>query len=109
PDGTLQDGVPVGRQRVGSLSAGDVEADLDLVRVTDSGGVRIWLISSETLAKVPDLYDRLQVHQIEAHLPKFLVEFQFLGMVVWQWLAILLAAPFSAALGWLVIRILGLS
>ncbi len=108
PDGALQDGVPVGRQRVGNLSAGDVEADLDLVRVTDSGGVRIWLISSETLAKVPDLYDRLQVHQIEAHLPGFLVQFEFLGMVVWQWLAIFLAVPVAAALGWLVVWILGL-
>jgi MscS family membrane protein len=109
PEGTPQEGVPLDRQHVGTLSAGDVEADLDLVRVTDSGGARIWLISSETLAKVPDLYDGLQVHQVEAHLPKFVVQYEFLGMPVWQWLALLLGVPLAAALGKLAVWILGLA
>jgi len=108
PEGTPQEGISPDRQRIGVLSAGDIDADLILVRVTDSGGVRIWLISSDTLAKVPDLYDRLTAHQVEAHLPKFLVEYEFLGMPGWQWLAILLAIPLAAALGWLAIWILGL-
>ncbi len=38
PDGTPQEGMPLDKQRVGTLIAGDVEADLILVRVTDSGG-----------------------------------------------------------------------
>jgi MscS family membrane protein len=108
PDGTPQEGVPPDRQHVGALSVGDVDADLDLVRVTDSGGVRIWLISAETLAKVPDLYDSLQVHQVETHLPNFVVQYEFLGMPVWQWLAILLAVPAAAALGKLAVWALGL-
>jgi MscS family membrane protein len=107
-DGTPQDGVAKDRQRLGTLSAGDVDADLDLVRVTDSGGARIWLFSAETLAKVPDLYDRLQVHQVESHLPRFLVQYEFLGMPVWQWIGLLLAIPLSAVLGWAVISLLGL-
>lgn len=108
PDGAPQEGVSPDRQRIGVLSAGDLDADLDLVRVTDFGGVRIWLFSSETLAKVPDLYDRLQVHQIEAHLPSFLVQFEFLGMPIWQWFALLLSIPLAAGLGRLAIWILGL-
>jgi MscS family membrane protein len=108
PDGAPQEGVSPDRQRIGALSAGDVDANLDLVQVTDSGGVRIWLFSSETLAKVPDLYDRLQVHQIESRLPNFLVQFEFLGMPVWQWFALLLTIPLAAGLGWLAIRVLGL-
>jgi MscS family membrane protein len=108
PEGTPQEGISPDHQRIGTLSAGDVDADLDLVRVTDSGGVKIWLISSETLAKVPDLYDRLEAHQVETHLPNFAVRYQFLGMPVWQWLAILLAIPLAAALGWLTIWVLGL-
>jgi MscS family membrane protein len=108
PEGTPQEGIAQDRQRIGTLSAGDVDAELDLVRITDSGGVRIWLISSDTLTKVPELYDRLEVHQVETHLPNFVVRYQFLGMPVWQWLAILLAIPLAAALGWLAIWILGL-
>src|SRR5882757_7434126 len=34
PDGTPQEGVPLDKQRVGSLIAGDLEADLILVRVS---------------------------------------------------------------------------
>src|ERR1700730_13576590 len=61
PEGTPQEGVPLDRQRVGMLNAGDVETDLVLVRVSDVGGGRIWLISSDTLAKVPELYEQAAV------------------------------------------------
>ena len=108
PEGSPQEGSSPNQQRLGPLSAGDVDAELDLVRVSDPSGAKIWLISSETLAKVPDLYDRLEVRQVESHLPDFLVQYEFLGIAIWQWLAVLLAIPISAALGWLTIRFLGL-
>jgi|HubBroStandDraft_1064217.scaffolds.fasta_scaffold32877_2 MscS family membrane protein len=109
PEGIPQEGVSSDHQRIGVLSAGDVDADLTLDHVHDPGGGRIWLISSETLAKVPDLYDRLEVHQVEARLPNFMVRWQFLGLPAWQWLAILLAIPIAAGLGWLLVSIAGLS
>ncbi|MGA8490808.1 MAG: mechanosensitive ion channel family protein [Terriglobales bacterium] len=108
PEGTPQEGIPSGQQRIGVLSAGDIDANLTLVQVSNPSGGKIWLISSETLAKVPDLYDRLEVHKVEAHLPKFMVEWHFLGLPVWQCLAILLAIPLAAGLGWLLIKVLGL-
>jgi MscS family membrane protein len=109
PEGTPQEGVSSDQQRIGVLSAGDVDADLTLFHAPDPGGGKIWLISSATLAKVPDLYDRLEVHQVEVHLPNFVVRLQFLGLPAWQWLAILLAIPLAAGLGWLVVAIVGLS
>jgi len=108
PDGTLQEGMPLDKQRVGALIAGDVEADLILVRVADSSGARMWLISSDTLAKVPELYEQAAVHQVETRLPQALVRHQFLGLPFWQWLAILLAVPVSALLGWVAVQILRL-
>ena len=108
PDGTPQEGLPMDKQRVGSLIAGDVEADLVLVRVSDSGGGRIWLISSDTLARLNELYDQAAVHQWETHLPQALVSHEFLGIVLWQWLAILIAIPIAAGLGWLAVQFLRL-
>jgi MscS family membrane protein len=105
-DGTPQEGVSLDRQRIGILSAGDIDADLDLVHVLDPGGSRIWLISSETLAKVPDLYEQLEVRQVETRLPGLLVQHQLAGMPVWQWLAILIAIPLAAALGWLAVQLM---
>jgi MscS family membrane protein len=108
PEGTPQEGMPLDKQRVGALNSGDVEADLILVRVPDANGGRIWLISSDTLAKVPELYEQAAVHQVEAHLPQALVRHQFSGLPLWQWLAILLAIPVAAVLGWLAVQILRL-
>jgi MscS family membrane protein len=105
-DGVPQEGVPLGRQRLGTISAGDVEADLDLVRVNDPSAGRIWLISADTLAKLPELYDQVEARQVESKLPSFLVKHQYGGMPLWQWVAMILALPIAAGLGWAVLAIL---
>ncbi len=106
PEGTPQEGVPLGRQKLGSISSGDVEADLEVVRVTDPSAGKIWLISSDTLTKVPELYDQAEARQVEHKLPSTLVKHQLAGMPLWQWLALLLAAPAAAGVGWLMIALL---
>ena len=88
------------------MSSGDVEVDLDLVRVSDPSAGKIWLISSDTLTKVPELYDQVEARQVEHKLPSVLVKHQFAGMPLWQWLALLLALPVAAAIGWLVLVLL---
>lgn len=106
PEGTPQEGVALGHQKLGTMTAGDVEADLDLVRVSDPSAGKIWLISAETLAKIPELHDQVQARQVESKLPNVLVKHQFAGMPWWQWIALLLAAPIAAGLGWLVLALL---
>jgi MscS family membrane protein len=106
PEGIPQEGVPSGHQKLGTMSSGDVEVDLDLVRVSDPNAGKIWLISSETLAKVPELYDQVVARQVESRLPNLLVKHLFAGMPVWQWLALVLALPVAAAVGWLVLALL---
>ncbi len=108
PDGTPQEGLPLDRQRVGSLNAGDLDADLILVRVPDTNGGRIWLISSDTLARLPELYEQAAEMQVEAHLPQALVRHEFLGLAWWQWIAIILAIPVAALLGWIAVQVLRL-
>ena len=106
PEGTPQEGVPPGRQKLGTMSSGDVEVDLDLVRVSDPNAGKIWLISSDTLAKIPELYDQVEARQVETRLPQVLVKHQLAGMPVWQWLALVLALPLAAGAGWLVLALL---
>jgi len=106
--GTPQEGVPLGRQRLGTMSSGDVEDDLDLVRVSDPTAGKIWLVSSETLAKVPELYDQVEARQVERKLPSVLVKHKIVGVPLWQWLALLLALPVAAAIGWLALVVLGI-
>ena len=105
-EGTPQEGVPLGRQKLGTMSSGDVEADLDLVRVSDPSAGKIWLVSSDTLAKVPELYDQVEARQVERKLPTVLVKHQVAGVPFWQWVAMLIAVPIAAAIGWLLLVLL---
>ncbi|MBZ5684621.1 MAG: mechanosensitive ion channel family protein [Acidobacteriia bacterium] len=106
PEGTPQEGVALGHQKLGTMTAGDVETDLDLVRVSDPSAGKIWLISTDTLAKLPELYDQVKARQVEGKLPAVLVRHQLGGMPLWQWLALLVATPFAAGLGWLILFVM---
>ncbi len=105
-DGVPQEGVPLGRQKLGTMSSGDVEVDLDLVRVPDPNAGKIWLISADTLAKIPELYDQVQARHVETRLPGVLVKHEFAEMPLWQFLALIVALPVAAALGWLILALL---
>lgn len=106
PEGSVQPGIPSDREKIGIFSVDDTEADVMLARVNDPSVGRIWLFSADTLARVPELDDQLQAHQVETHVPKVLVKTQFLGMSAWIWIALLLAIPFAIALAWLVIKVI---
>jgi len=103
PEGIPQEGVPLGHQKIGTMSSGDVEVDLEMVRANDPSAGRIWLVSPETLAKVPELYDQVEARQVEHRLPAFLVKHEVGGMPLWQWLALILGAPLAAGVGWLLL------
>src|SRR5271168_2055237 len=103
PEGAPQEGVPPGRQKLGTISSGDAEADLELVRVSDPSLGKIWLISADTLEKIPELYDQVQARRVETRLPPWVVKHQLAGMPLWQWLALVLMVPVAAAAGWLLL------
>jgi len=103
PEGTPEEDVPSDRQKLGTMVSGGTEADLELVRVSDANAGKIWLISSDTLAKIPELYDQVEARQVETQLPKWVVKHQLAGMPLWQWLALVLMIPVAAAAGWLLL------
>ena len=95
-------------QTIGVFSFGDADVPVVLVRVADPNSGKIWLFSSETLSKVPELYDNIEAHQLENKLPQSLVRNVFLGMPLWQWLALLAAIPVALAIGWAVVLLLAI-
>jgi MscS family membrane protein len=107
PEGNPDNGIP-GQQTIGSFSVADTEVPVVLVRTTDPNSGKIWLFSAETLSKVPDLYDNVEAHQVESKLPPSLVKNVFLGMPLWQWLALLADIPVAILIGWLVVLFLAI-
>jgi MscS family membrane protein len=95
-------------QTIGVFSNGDVDIPVVLARVGDPNAGKIWLFSSETLSKAPELYDNIQAHRVENKLPQSLVRNTFLGMPLWQWLALLVAIPISLLIGWVVVLLLAI-
>src|ERR1035437_6978985 len=49
-------------QTIGVFSFGDADVPVVLVRIADPNSGKIWLFSSETLSKVPELYDNVEAH-----------------------------------------------
>ncbi|HUB02623.1 MAG TPA: mechanosensitive ion channel family protein [Terriglobales bacterium] len=106
PEGDPTNGIDT--QTVGTFSVGDTEVPVVLVRVTDPAAGKIWLFSADTLSKVPDLYDNIEAYQVETKLPNGLVRNVFLGMPLWQWLALIAAIPVAAAIGWAIVLFLAI-
>ncbi len=106
PEGSLDTG-DTDTQLIGVFPNGEGDVPVTLVHVTDPDAGKIWLFSSATLSKVPELYEGLQAQQMESKLPPPLVKL-FLGLHLWQWLALLLEIPIAAALGWAVVLFLAI-
>jgi MscS family membrane protein len=96
------------QQTIGVFSYGDADVPVVVVRVADPNSGKVWLFSSETLSKVPELYDNIEAHQVESKLPRSLVQNVVLGMPLWQWLALLAAIPVAFAIGWAIVLLLAI-
>ncbi len=106
-EGNLEYGT-ADQQTIGTFSYGDADVPVVLVRITDPNFGKIWLFSSDTLSKIPDLYDNVEAHQVESRLPQTLVRNVFLGMPLWQWLALFAAIPVAIAIGWAMVLLLAI-
>lgn len=104
PKGTVESGLPPGEVRAGVLAVGDETVDVILVRVDDPAGGKVWLISRETVAKIPELYTKMESEgptALERMVPSSLRNEHLLGMSLAQWLGWLLSIPISWLLAWL--------
>jgi len=107
PEGNLEFG-PSDRESIGAFSVGDTDVPVVLVQTISPNSGKIWLFSAETLARVPELYDTVEAHQVENKLPQILVRNTFLGTPWWQWLALLVAIPVAIGIGWAVLLLLAI-
>ena len=96
------------QQTIGDFSSDEADVPVILVRVTDPNAGKVWLFSAETLGKVSDLYENVESHLVENKLPQSLVRNVFLGMPLWQWLALLVAIPVAFAIGWVIVLVLAI-
>ncbi|MGD0646676.1 MAG: mechanosensitive ion channel family protein [Acidobacteriaceae bacterium] len=105
PTGDVNDGLPLDREDVGSLKIGPQQLDIILIRVSDAESGQIWLISSDTLGQVPEMYELLEETWVNRMMPPVLVEHAFLGFSGAQWLVWAASILLPLGLMWLVVRV----
>jgi len=111
PNGTVEAGLPPGQVRAGVLAVGGTTVDVILVRVDDPAAGKIWLVSKETVASIPELYSQMESEgptAAERMVPASLRSRHLLGMSLAQWLGWLFSLPISWLLAWLLTFLLSL-
>ena len=104
PNGTVEAGLPPGQMRAGALVVGGTTVDVILTRVDDPKFGEIWLVSEETVARIPDLYAQMETEgptTADRIVPASLGGRHLLGMSLAQWIGWLLSIPISWLLSWL--------
>ena len=87
PEGTLDDGLPLDREKIGPMEIGGEPVEIGLVRVKDKDYDQIWLIASETVARVPALHKAMENTWIERVMPEALLKYKPFGISLAQYLA----------------------
>jgi MscS family membrane protein len=105
PSGDVNDGLPLDREDVGTLRIGPQQLDLILIHVSDAASGQIWLISSDTLGQVPEMYELLEETWVNRLMPPILVEHAFLGFSGAQWIVWAASIILPLLLMWLVMRV----
>jgi MscS family membrane protein len=99
PAGDRQDGLALEVERLGVVPAASGAVDIVLRRSSDGG----WRFGPRTVAAASSLYAELGSGELEARLPRALVEIRLLGLAPWQWIGLLLLALVAWALSWAVV------
>ena len=100
PEGKTDDDLPLGRELIGTVkySGGALEVYLDRVQRGQEG--TIWLFSSDTLHRIPEVFEETRGHWLERWMPEALARSRLLDFPLWQWLLTLIAIPLALALAW---------
>lgn len=109
-EGSMDPELPLDREHAGVFLAGHDEIPLILARVRSKREAgQYWLISSETLARIPEINDGLKVQHIERYVPEAFIRWKLFGMAAWQWISLVLMVPAAVLASWLVVRSLQLT
>ncbi len=104
PAGNLADGLAAGSELIGTVATSAGPVQVTLQRVASAGG-EIWLFSSATLARVPEVFRAIAPSLIEKYVPGVLAETQVFGAAIWRWMALLLLLPLAIGLALLLTKL----
>jgi len=89
PEGDLSDSISSSRQRLATFHIGEQTLELLLQRVELAPGLKVWLVSADSLPLIPKAHQILTETPLEKKLPQSLVRHELFGTPLWRWIALL--------------------
>jgi MscS family membrane protein len=106
PEGSRSDPLNPDQELIGTIKSDNRNVDIYVQRVDHGKDGFLWLFSSQTLASIPDVYDEVNLVSVHDILPAFLVNTRLAGVVLFEWLALIVGVPFLFFLTILLSRLL---
>jgi MscS family membrane protein len=91
PDGEQGDGLGSSMEHLDTVHVDGKTLDLELQRVELKPGLRVWLVSAQSVGMIPEAHTAVAENPLEKRLPQTLVTFELLDTPVWRWIALLIA------------------
>ncbi len=92
PEGDQNDGLATANDRLATFNVEGKTVELQLERVELKAGTRVWLVSPDSVALIPEAHKLVGETPFEKRLPQSLVTFEILDTPIWRWIALILAA-----------------
>jgi MscS family membrane protein len=102
--GDLDDGLAPGRERLLTFQVDGKPLQLELEHVELKPGLKVWLVSADSVALIPKAHQLLGETPFEEKLPQVLVTHEILDTRVWRWIVLLLSGVVIWLAAGLVIR-----
>ncbi|MBV9226056.1 MAG: mechanosensitive ion channel family protein [Acidobacteriaceae bacterium] len=104
PGGRLGDGLAPDLDKLDDLDLNGQTVTLYMQRVAQ-GDLQVWLVSADSVARIPELAALAGESSIERKLPAPLVTTKFVGTPLWIWMALVLTALLISLLSRLLSRV----
>jgi len=102
--GDLDDGLAPGRERLLTFQVDGKPLQLELEHVELKPGLKVWLVSADSVALIPKAHQLLGETPFEKKLPQVLVTHEILDTRLWHWIVLLLSGVVIWFAAGLVIR-----
>ena len=105
PEGSRAAGLAPNREHVDSFTVNGQTLDLELERTRLRSGIWLWLFSSDSAARIPQIIRLTTDSPVEKHLPDPLVSWKLVGTPLWRILGLSILAIALAVLSRLISRL----
>jgi MscS family membrane protein len=104
PEGSRADGRAPNRERIDSFTVNGQTLDVELERIKLRSGTYVWLFSSDSIERIPQIVRLTTDTPVEKHLPDPLVRWKIADTPAWRVIALFLLALALAAFSRLLSR-----